>query len=115
MLPTAKDTGIGEAATREANKAVREELRRPEANQTKQMCKRKPYSVFSGEQRAQIGKYAAENGNTAAVKRFKDDYDGQLGEITVGKSTTESFLKHIIVNGSERQVSLMLWRQPSNS
>ena len=37
MLPTAKDTGIGEAATREANKAMTEELRRPEANQTKQM------------------------------------------------------------------------------
>ena len=84
MLPTAKDTGIGEAATREPNKALTEELRRPEANQTKQMRKRKPYSVFSGEQHAQIGKYAAENGNTAAVKRFKDDYDGQLGESTVG-------------------------------
>ena len=70
MLPTAKDTGIGEAATREANKAVTEELRRPEANQMKQMRKRRAYSVFSGEQHAQIGKYAAENGNAAAVKKI---------------------------------------------
>ena len=71
---------VGEVATREANKAVTEELRRSEAKQTR---KRKAYSVFSGEQHAQIGKYAAENGNTAAVKRFKVDYDGQLEESTV--------------------------------
>ena len=74
VLPTAEDTGIGEVATREANKAVTEELRCSEADQTKQTCKRKPYSVSSGKQRAQIGKCAAENGNAAAVKRFKDDY-----------------------------------------
>ena len=30
------------------------------------------------EQRAAIGNYAAENGNAAAVKKFKGDFDGQL-------------------------------------
>ena len=28
-------------------------------------------------------KYAAENSNTAAVKKFKGSFDGQLGENTV--------------------------------
>ena len=77
-LPTAEDTGIGEVATREANRAVTEEIRRSEAAQTKPPRKRKAYIVFSSEQRAAMGKYAAENGNAAAVKKFKSDFDGQL-------------------------------------
>ena len=60
--PTAEDTGIGEVATREENKEVTEELCSSEADQTKQTRKRKVYNVFSGKQRAQIGKYAVENG-----------------------------------------------------
>ena len=68
-LPTAEDTGIGEVTTREANRAVTEEIRRSEAAQTKPPRKRKAYSVFSSEQRAAIGKYTAENGNTAAAKK----------------------------------------------
>ena len=35
------------------------------------------------ERRAAIGKYAAENGNSATVKKFQGDFDGQLGESTV--------------------------------
>lgn len=82
-LPTAEQTGIGKVATREANKAVTEELHHSEANQTKLQRKKKAYSVFSGEQCAAIGKYAAEHSNAAAVKTFKGDFDGQLGENTV--------------------------------
>ena len=40
-LPTAEDTEIGEVATREANGAVTEEIRRSEAAQTKPPRKRK--------------------------------------------------------------------------
>ena len=60
-----------------------EELHHSEANQTKLQCKKKAYSVFSSEQRAAIGKYAAEHSNAAALKKFKGDFDGQLGESTV--------------------------------
>ena len=79
------NTRIGEVATREANRAVTEEIRRSEAAQTKPPWKRKAYSVFSSEQRAAMGnfEYAAENGNAAAIKKFKGDIDGQLGESTV--------------------------------
>ena len=51
-LPTAKDSGIGELATKEANEAVREELRRQqsEADRPKLPRKRKAYTVFSSEQ-----------------------------------------------------------------
>ena len=45
--------------------------------------KRKVYSVFSDEQRATIGQYAADDGNAAAVKKFKGGFDNGLGESTV--------------------------------
>ena len=78
-LPTAKDTGMSEIATREANAAVSRVMTLPQQTSRK----RKAYSIFSDEQRATIGKYAAENGNAVAVKKFKDDFDGGLGESTV--------------------------------
>ena len=67
-LPTAKDTGIGEVATREANRAVTEEIRCSEAAQTKPPWKRKAYSVFSSEQRAAIGKYALKTATMLPLK-----------------------------------------------
>ena len=70
---------------KEANEAVQEELQRQqsEADWPKLPRKRKAYTVFSSEQRAAIGKYAAENGNAAAIKKFKGDFDRKLGESTV--------------------------------
>ena len=44
--------------------------------------KRKIYTAFSEEQRAEISKYAAENGNNAALKRFRHDIQ-DLGESTI--------------------------------
>ena len=79
-LPTANDTGMGETVIREANAAVSRVLTPTEQSTSR---KRKVYSVFSNEQRATIGQYAAENGNTAAVKKFKGDLDNSLGESTV--------------------------------
>ena len=45
--------------------------------------KRKAYVHFTNKQQAAIGKYTAENDNSAAVKKFKGNFDGQLGESTV--------------------------------
>ena len=39
--------------------------------------------VFSDEQRASIDQYAAENSTAAALKKFKQDFGGNLGESTV--------------------------------
>ena len=86
-LPTANETDISDAATREANAAVScvlasDESRRVQPGPSGPL-KRKAYTSFSEEQRAAICQYAAEHGNTSAVKRFKADFEGGLGESTV--------------------------------
>ena len=48
----------------------------------KQRAKRKPYTHFTDEERAKISKYAAENGNSNAIKHFEKDFPG-LNESTV--------------------------------
>ena len=46
--------------------------------------KHEPYSVFTAEERATIGKYASKHGNAAVVKKFKANIKGgQLRESTV--------------------------------
>jgi len=77
-LPTAEQTGIGEEATQEANKAVQSLL----SQQDGAKRKRKPYRRFSETDRAAIGKYAAEHGNAEAMKRFKTEFP-ELPESTV--------------------------------
>ena len=47
--------------------------------------KRKAHSTFSDEDRAVIGKYAAENGNASALKKFKVSKPGLI------ESTVRSF------------------------
>ena len=45
-----------------------------------------PHQKYPSLQEADLGqpcKYATENGNAAAVKKFKGDFDGGLGESTV--------------------------------
>ena len=51
------------------NQAVTAALEREAGNQAKRGKKRK-YNAFTPEDRAAIGRYAAENGNAAAVKEF---------------------------------------------
>ena len=48
--------------------------------------KRKCYLSFTDEERARMGQYAAENGNNAALKKFRAQFP-DLGESTVSKST----------------------------
>ena len=77
-LPTAEETALGDTVTQSANAVVLREV------QAKRPGKRKAYTAFTAEQRTTIGKYASERGNTAAVKKFKADFEGgQLGESTV--------------------------------
>ena len=77
-LPTPEQTGIGEEATLEANKAVESLLKQQNGGKRK----RKPYRRFSDTDRAVIGKYAAEHGNSEAMKRFKQEFP-ELPESTV--------------------------------
>ena len=61
-LPTAKETEIGEKATKEVKVAVLQ-LTGPQ----RENGKWKAYMAFSDEQRAATGQYAAENSNAAAI------------------------------------------------
>ena len=54
QLPTAQDAGISESYTAGANDAVEKQL----SKDKQRGKKRKRYTVFSDEQRAEIGKYA---------------------------------------------------------
>ena len=80
-LPTPEETGLTEKATREANQAVAAVLQ----GSTNTTSRKRSYLVFSDEQRATIGQYAAVNGNAAVVKKFKEEFDSRLGESTVRK------------------------------
>jgi len=42
--------------------------------QAKQPRKHEAYIAFTAEQRATVGKYASETGNTVAVKKFEADF-----------------------------------------
>ena len=65
---------------REANEAVKEAL-----NDTN-VPKKKYMTAFTAEDRASIGRYASENGNAAAVKKFRATHN-------VGERTVQSFKK----------------------
>ena len=69
-LPSAEEAGLGEVLTAEANTAVREELERVNAARGK---KRKRYTAFTDEEQTKIGGYATENGNSAALKKYRSD------------------------------------------
>ena len=66
-LPTPGETGIGVLAMDEANTAVQRELSR----QSSTSKKRKVSTAFSDQTHADIGKYTAENGNAAAMRKFR--------------------------------------------
>ena len=70
-LPTPEETGISAVATKEANKAVKRVL--DEDKSEKPPLKLRKYTTLSDEQRAKVGKYAAENGNTAALRKDRVD------------------------------------------
>ena len=78
-----QDTGLIAHTIAEANKRVDGIiLKDPPTNEAGTSRKRQYTTTFTGEDWAKIGKYAAENGNSSAVKYFKQAYPG-LGESTV--------------------------------
>ena len=62
------------AAIREANKEVAKVMEAAKCR------KRKLYKKITDSLRAQIGRYALENGNAAAVRRFSKEFETSLSE-----------------------------------
>ena len=77
-LATASQTGIGDRLTAAANTEV-ERITSVDCSKRK----RKRYAAYSDK----IGKYAAENGNVAALKRYKSEH-ADLVESTVRSFST---------------------------
>ena len=78
-LPTPQQTGIGERATTEANAAVTEVIGDSGHSNGR---KKKRYTAFSDEDRAAIGRHAAENSNVSMLRKFRSSFP-DLGESTV--------------------------------
>ena len=79
-LPVPEETGLGDSATREANRAVKRVLSKAVNEPAKK--KRKKYPAFTDKQRAAIGKYAVKCGNVAALRKYRPEVS-DLGESTV--------------------------------
>ena len=75
-LPTASQTQLSPNVLQEVNQAVR--ALQPNVNGGRRATKRKYTTSFTSEDRARIGKYTSENGNAAAVKKFKATHE--IGE-----------------------------------
>ena len=97
-LPTSEETGLGEATTRTVNRSVQRVLDGCEKSAKKP---RKERTVYSDTDRAAIGKYAAENGNTSAQKHFKEKFP-ELGESTV-RSFKQKYLS--LVAGGKSSIA----------
>ena len=82
-LPTPEQTGIGERATTSANIEVSKQLKLTDG-------KKKAYTTFSDEDRAKIGKHAAENGNSTALKNLSN----RINKNTYIILYNETFTKH---------------------
>ena len=86
-LPTPSEAGLPDSVTADVNQIVEKVLSDGEkGTEARRKPKRKYTTSFSPKDRAVIGKYAAENGNAAAVKKFKTTHD-------VGESTVRLFKK----------------------
>ena len=87
-LPTADKAGQSANVVKEVNQVVTRTLERTEASAGK---KRKYTTTFTPEDRAAIARYAAQNGNSAAVKKFKASHN--VGESSFKKKYLEELKK----------------------
>ena len=85
-LPSSEETNLGEIMTREANAAVQAVLN----DDGRVKGGKRKYTHYMPEQRAKIAKYATENGNTAAVRHFAQEFP------SLGESTVRSFKKQYL-------------------
>ena len=83
QLPTADEVELPPETVKSVNGAVLKVL---EWDKAKAGKKRSYTTSFTPEDRDAIGRYASENGNAAAVKKFKESHH-------VGESTVKEFLK----------------------
>ena len=90
ILPTASQTQLSPNVFQEVNQAVR--ALQPKENGGRRASKRKYTTSFTPEDRARIGKYASENVNAAAVKKFKATHE--IGET---QSTVRLFKKRYVL------------------
>ena len=77
---------VSPEAIREANKEV------PAAMEVTKQGNRKPYKQISDMLRASIGRYALENDNAGAVRKYSNQFDAALNGSTV-QSLKKSYLK----------------------
>ena len=94
-LPTAVEAGLPTGVTVEVNKAMEKALHDASNAEKSTGKKRKYTTTFMPEDRAAIGKYAAENGTAKAVKKFKATHD-------VGESTVRWFKKKYLEEVQKR-------------
>ncbi len=74
-LPTPSKAGLPDNVLREVNQAVGSSLQHEEGCRGTGGKKQKYTATFTAKDRAAIGKYAAKNGNAAAVKKFKSTHN----------------------------------------
>ena len=94
-LPTADEARLSPGVAAEVNKAVEKALHAGGASNAERPKKRKYTTSFTPEDRAAIGRYAAENGNAKAVKKFKAMHH-------VGESTVRLFKKKYLEEVQKR-------------
>ena len=69
-VPTPEQTGLPRNVLKEVNEAVTKVMEREQRPK-----KRKRTTTYTPGDRAAIGRCAAENGNSAAVKKFRHSHD----------------------------------------
>ena len=96
-------TTLSEKDLRSANESVKkQDVDTP----TRKVSRREKYNGYSPEQRAQIAKYAAENGPTRASRHFSKLWNTNIPESTVRRLKCEylSQLKEVRARGDEDEV-----------
>ena len=92
QLPTADQTGLPAHAVTSANSAVKRALDGEDTDRARR--KRKYTTIFTPEDRAKVGKYAAQNGVAKAQKNFR--------KLNLSESTVRYFKKAYLAEVSKR-------------
>lgn len=114
--PTDKSHGLEPAAVRSANEKVQEVIDEENSNASTsgnapggKKRRRGQYTFYDGELRAKIGRYAAENGDAAACRKFSKELKKTLNESTV-RGMRNAYIKNKAVN-TETEVTSLPIRQ----
>ncbi len=103
-FPTPEQAGLPPNVAQQVNQAVEKAIDRA-PNAAEGRAKKRNYTtVFMPEDRAVIGRYAAENSNAAAVKKFRASH-------SVGESTVRSFKNKYLEEVRKRRVPGVKYEQ----